>query len=86
MKVITFYFLNCFLVFLLIPLTISTYIENEEVKSSKANPLVVGKLLEKLDKYQKEILKNEKNNDMQSDNIFEAAMKVKYFNYFKEEY
>lgn len=74
MKVLGFY-LNCLLLYYFLPIIISTYIENDQVKASQANPLVIEKLLEKLDKYQKNLGIN-RDGTMKTDNIFETKPKV----------
>ena len=67
MKVLGFY-LNCLLIYYFLPLIISTYIENDQVKASQANPLVIEKLLEKFDKYEKQMRIN-RDGTMKTDNF-----------------
>ena len=81
MRVFVFYLI--YLTFVFYPFSSSTYIdEDEEKKALKANPIVVAKLLEKLQKYQNEIT-IAKDSIIKNDDFYENGVKVTIFlNFF----
>ena len=69
MRAFTFY-LICLIPLLYSPLISSTFIdENEQIPALKPNPIVVEKLLEKLSKYQNQIISTKDN--IFHENLFE---------------